>query len=298
MIASSIFRLELELTNTCNLECVLCSRQTYYNQSDFKIKKQVDFNKLLDYLDTLTNLQFVSLAGEYSEPTLYKDIFPLISYLNSRKIEIALFINTETHSDIFYKKIAIMFRDTKSKIILTICGSTQEMHEKYRVKSTLSKVIDRARMLNKLAPKNVIMTWIIFDYNLADYEANKSFTAEFDTRVFNSLPFAEYYKLEDQIQQGICLPKDVQKHYVLDSIPQGKCKSINNNFVYVDVDLNTYPCTIAKHNNFNFCDIQDTLRPECIECYSNNIKHLASNDIYTISESEDETSEEELRYES
>jgi hypothetical protein len=145
--------------------------------------------------------------------------------------------------------------------------------------------------MSKIAFENTIVTWVIFEYNYKDYLNNKNFLDKYEHHIFYTIPYNEYYNLG---YEDICLPKFIQKHYNLDNKPQGTCKSLKNKFIYVDVELNIYPCGIAKHNNFNFEDIENELRPECIECYSQNLKHLYNHDIFTVSESENEISEEEL----
>lgn len=296
MTASSIYRLEVELTNTCNLKCALCSRETIYTKEDFNVKKSMDFDALTGYLHTLENLKYVTLAGEYSEPTLYPELFELIVYLHKRKIEVSLFLNGETHNDSFYRKLSLMFKQTKSVMYFTIFGSTQEMHERYRVGSKLETVLRRAEMVNKIAPNNIVLTWVVFEYNKLDYEQNSELLNGFNYHVFNSLPFAERYSLEKQIHEGICMPDGLDKIYgALDkSDLKGECKSIRNNFGYLDVDLGLWPCSIAKRHKYDFNTIECGLKPECYECSVSNIKKLSDHNIYTVAESEDETSEHDL----
>jgi MoaA/NifB/PqqE/SkfB family radical SAM enzyme len=288
---NEIKRLEIELTNTCNLECVLCARQTIYSKDDFKIKKILDIDKFKDFIKKYPNLKYVTLAGEYSEPTLHPKLFQIIVYLHKKGMEISLFINAETHNNLYYKKLALLFKNTKSKIYLTVCGTTEELHQKYRVNSKLSNVLEKADIMSKIAFKNIIITWIIFEYNYKDYIQNKNFLDKYEHHIFYTIPYNEYYNLGFD---DISLPKFIQKHYKLDTEPKGTCKSLRNKFIYVDVDLNIYPCGIAKHNNFNFNDIEEKLRPECIECYSQNLEQLYNHNIFTVSESENEISEEEL----
>jgi len=290
----NIIRLEIELNNYCNLKCPLCIRNI---ETDINLElnnKKLDLDSLIEKLDKFPNLKYVTIAGPTSEPTLNKNLFEILEYLDNRSIETSLFINGNTHDDYYYKKLGFFCRLKKVKIYFTICGSTQELHSKYRINSDLSTIIKRANILNKIIKKKFILTWIIFEYNQKDYIQNKNKFNHFQMEIFYTIPMAEYYNLP---KNGINLPIDQRRiYYSLDKEFNKKstCKSIKNNFGYMDNDLNLWPCSIAKLNNFTFDDIQDELRPECFECFENNLKKLSDNKIHTISESEDNISEENL----
>jgi MoaA/NifB/PqqE/SkfB family radical SAM enzyme len=285
---SSISRLEIELTNTCNLSCALCARQTIYDKLP---KKEISFQKLKEFIKKLPNLKYVTLAGEYSEPTLYPELLNLIIFLHKRKIEISLFINAETKDMLFYKKLSFIFKGTNSKIFLSIFGSTEKLHQKYRGGS-LQRVLEVGNVIKKFSKNNLVLTWVLFEYNENDYLENKNKFSDFNLHVFNTLPYAERYNIQGDIR----LSKDLSEIYQnLDRNDlEGKCKSIQNNFGYLDVDMNIWPCSLAKHNNCSFDIIENGLKDFCYECSENNIKILNKNKIYTISESENEISEEDL----
>ena len=284
-------RIEIELTNTCNLNCELCARNIYYAKSDLKNHKTIDFNKLKDKLKSYKNLKYVTLTGEISEPTLYPQLFELITFLHKNKIEVSLFTNVETHDELYYKKLALLFKNTNSKIFLTIFGSNEKMHQKYRGGS-LKRVINIANIISKYSYDNLIMTWVLFEYNYKDYLENKDFLRKFQYNIFNTLPYAERYSIKGDIK----LPNNLDKIYLsLDKNDlKGSCKSINNNFCYLTVDLKEYPCSLAKHNDCSFNEIKQGLKPFCYECSNNNLRKLTENNIYTISESENEISEKDL----
>ena len=288
---SRVERVEIELTNTCNLDCVLCAR----NRVNISENLKIDLDNLKDKLNTFKNLKYVTLAGEISEPTLYPRLFELITFLHRKNIEISLFTNA-TKSNIYFRNLALLFKNTKSKIYLTIFGSNEDLHRRYR-KSSLRKVLEIADIIYNTSPKNLVMTWVLFQYNYQDYIENKDFLDKYnEVNVFNTLPYAERYGIDGDIR----LPNDLDKIYLsLDKNDlNGECKSIKNRFAYIDVNLNEYPCSLAKHHKCSFEDISENLQSFCYECSDNNIKILSDNKIYTISESENETSEKDLYIES
>ena len=133
-------RLEIGLTSTCNLECPLCMRQTHPKFQDSPIKFR-SLQEITQQLDEYISIKFVTIAGAISEPTLHPQLFDILKYLIDRGIEISLFLNGNTHNDMYYKKLGVIFRRAKGNIYFTICGSTQELHSRYRVNSSLKTVI-------------------------------------------------------------------------------------------------------------------------------------------------------------
>jgi len=271
-------RLELELTNTCNLKCPLCIRQTHPEHIS-KVKYR-ELDEIIKQLDTY-DLKYITLAGPTSEPTLYPYLFELLQYLINRNIEISLFINGDTHDDMYYRKLSLLFKQTKinSHIYITVCGSTQELHSKYRVGSNLENVLRRLDIINLFSKKGVL-NYIIFNYNEHD---NKSrFKKYKDSEYFYTLPVQEHFNLNTNIH----LPKHLQKEYSkinrLDT--NINCPADNYNFITIDSGGVISKCSLLK--NFG--------ESHCFECSFQNTKILNKNKIYKLAEPESDTSESEL----
>jgi len=280
-----IIRIELELTSTCNLECVLCSRETHpeFNESN-KFRPLLEITK---QLDTYKNLQYVTLAGPTSEPTLYPYLFDLIKYLILRDIEISLFINGDTHNELYYKKLGIIFQKAEGSIYFTICGSTQELHSKYRVNSNLSRVLFNLDIIDKYT-SSAVLTWIVFEYNEADFEKNyKQYSAKYCTEYFYTLPVAEHYNIK---KDGIHLPNKLSEVYNEinrndTDITDIKCPALSYKFTLISSSGESNPCNLYK--NFG--------TKHCFECSKKNSELLRRNKIYHLAEPEDEISEIDLR---
>jgi len=277
-----VIRIELELTSTCNLECVLCSRETH---SEFNgTNKFRPLVEITNQLDTYKNLKYITLAGPTSEPTLYPYLFDLIKYLISRDIEISLFINGDTHNELYYKKLGIIFQKAKGHIYFTICGSTQELHSKYRVNSKLSRVLCNLDIIDKYT-SSAILTWIVFEYNKIDFDNNYHlYQNKYDTEYFYTLPVAEHYNIK---KDGIHLPKEISAAY--NEIDRDdtdiKCPALSYKFTLISSSGESNPCNLYK--NFG--------EAHCFECSKKNSELLRRNKIYHLAEPEDETSEIDLR---
>ena len=188
-------------------------------------------------------------------------------------------------NDIYYKKLGILFRNSLSNIYLTICGSNNALHSKYRVGSNLENILSRYNIIKTFSNNRCVLTWIVFDYNYKDYIENKSKFKNYNLEVFNTLPINIAYNLN---KPSFNLPKNLDNIYTtLDTnIKPLKCLSDINQFRIIDFKGDIYPCSMYKNFGTQYC----------YECETNNYKILHSNGIFTLSESESESSEEEVRY--
>jgi len=286
---NDVIRLEVGLTSTCNLECPLCIRQTHPEFINSGIKYR-PAKEIIEQLDTYPNLEYVTIAGAVSEPTLHPELFDILRYLITRDVEISLFINGDTHNELYYKKLGSIFSQADGYIYFTICGSTQELHSKYRVNSTLSQVLSNLDIIDKYTNK-AILTWIVFNYNEQDWKDNYHKFSNYKTEFFNTLPVQEHFGLTDEQTNGIRLIDELHNlyHEKIDKtdFENISCPAINYKFELIDFEGGTSPCVLYKL----FGD------KHCFECSTKNAKILKDNKIFHIAEPEDEESEIEMRYE-
>jgi len=174
---------EMDLTGTCNLSCPLCSRN--YTHAQHMVYKNVrPLKEIINQLDTFPNLKRTFLAGQVSEPTLYPEFLDYLRYLKSRNIYIELFTNGSTRDEKFWKEVAEILDDA-DQIHFTICGSTQGLHEKYRVGSSLEKILKNAEAVRSVKPIDYCQ-FIRFIYNKDDEENVRKF------------PFTNYYLVDSE----------------------------------------------------------------------------------------------------
>ena len=94
------------------------------------------------------------LVGSMSEPTLYKDFIQLVQYLKSRKIKIEICTNGDTRNDDFWKQLGLSL-SMIDEVYFTICGSTQELHERYRKNTCLKNILHNASVLRAVKPIDI-----------------------------------------------------------------------------------------------------------------------------------------------
>lgn len=99
--------LRVSLTNTCNLACRYCVDPSAKNQDKNIHQKTLSteqYLKIIEVLHTVLKLETVRLTG--GEPTLYKELIPLIIGIRDRGIEKIKMTSNATQLDAFNLKKA------------------------------------------------------------------------------------------------------------------------------------------------------------------------------------------------
>lgn len=277
-----IVRIELELTSACNLSCPLCMRERMSIPTKMKYRNIQD---IIQQLDTYTNLKYVTIAGAISEPTTHPGLFDLIIYLKRRQIEISLYINGDTHTDGYYRQLGAAFNGNSGYIYFTICGSTQELHEKYRIGSKLDRVLNRLDIVNQFSGRRGMLTWIVFNYNEDDFNQHYlEYQQRYNTEFFYTLPVAEHFEQPITIHLPNKLHTQYNNNIDRMDIPT-TCPANENNFIQIDYTGSTHPCTL--HRLYG--------ESRCFECSTKNKQMLRRNQIFNVAEAESDTSELPLR---
>ena len=166
---SEIQEIDMDLTGVCNLSCPLCTRN--YQHANHLVEKNVrNIDTIIKQLDQYTGLKRFFVAGVVSEPTMYKDFIKFIEYLNSRDIYYEIFTNGNTRDAEWWTKLGSIV-PKKCMCAFTVCGSTQELHEKYRVGSNLQEILNHAAAFRKNGLGNDWIQHIRFEYNAEDRES-------------------------------------------------------------------------------------------------------------------------------
>ncbi len=282
---SEIEEIEMDLTGVCNLSCPLCTRN--YQHANHLVKKNVrSIKEIIDQLDQFTNLKRFFIAGAVSEPTMYKDFIPFLEYLNSRNIYYEIFTNGNTRNLAWWEKLGSIVPE-KCMCCFTVCGSTQELHEKYRVGSNLQQILNNAEAFRKNNKKNDWIQHIRFEYNAEDRESENM------KKIFSL--FSNVLKVETEgvrrinvynkeVEIGISPVKTRDKTIKLlfHNRPKPddgkkydiKCKSLEQKKVYINQWGKISACYVHAENEqdyfeneeFDYSDILSFKYPDCFAC--------------------------------
>ena len=263
---SEIEELELDFSGSCNLKCWICTRN--FKHSQHMVKNYMrPMKDIIAQLDTFTGLKRFFIAGTMSEPTIHPEFLDFIDYLNSRGIYFELFSNAGLHDDSWWMKLGEKV-PSNCKMVFTICGSTQELHEKYRVGSNLSDILRRASAFRSNGRHNDYVQHIMFEYNKADYECG-NMNKIFDQFSHVILVHSEGRRLfNDKIRtppDGVCPPKEIEAkiNYIFSKQPPLHshicidCKADKWKKMYIDQFGNLYPCYTYAENGHPPFDWKD-----------------------------------------
>lgn len=263
-----ILEIELDLTGTCNLDCPLCTRS--YKSAEHLLKyKERPLNEIVSQLDQYPNIKMCCMAGIISEPTLYKDFFGIVKYFVSRNIALEIYTNASIHPPEWWAELAKLL-SPKDRVFFTVCGSTQELHEKYRVNSSLEKVLENHAAFKKACPHKIdVIQHIRFEYNKEDFEtpAMKEIISRFSHDAsIDSLPYNERFGFLPEKETDIKQIGELARHYKLISdfakkryeenqtgktVCQMRCKSLETRFIAIDQFGEIFPCFLYRIYNTN-----------------------------------------------
>jgi len=269
---------ELDLTGTCNLSCPLCTRN-YAHAQDLVYKDQRPLKEITDQLDTFPNFKRTFLAGQISEPTLYKDFLDYLRYLKSRDIYIELYTNGSTKTPSFWKQVAEIL-EPSDQIHFTICGSTQELHSRYRVGSNLMMLMENVEAYQSVGKNNDYCQFIKFEYNKDDEENVQKFKFTNHYTVNTEGVRSKNEKMVEPLE-GV-KPEEIRDRtikWLFDNRPTGnceiQCKSIEDKKIYINQSGRISACYVhyeheSHHlftgDEFDYTSILDFEFPDCFLC--------------------------------
>ena len=299
---TDILEVELELTGTCNLDCPLCTR-SYVNGQHLVKKNERSAKEIIAQLDEYPNLRMCCLAGIVSEPVLHTEFLVIIDYLVSRDIAIELYSNASLRTSGWWATLAQKL-SPRDKVFFTICGSTQEIHEKYRVGSSLEKILKNHEAFKASCPYDIdYIQHIRFEYNKDDFESNemKKIIERFSHEAnIDSLPYNERFGIIKEKNNNIRMLEGLAKTYrtISDNAKrkyeeskkkkggcQMLCKSLEERFVAIDQYGKLSPCFLyriynkEKEFSLNYNEINQFTYNFCYECEAVTTELLEANGL-------------------
>jgi MoaA/NifB/PqqE/SkfB family radical SAM enzyme len=164
---NSVRSIELGITNKCTLRCPHCLSLVYKKPEQEPI--HLELSALLNFLDKLPSLETVLIEGSYSDQLMYPQLLDVIFYCKNRKLKIRFCTHGSARNETWWKKLAELLNENDI-VRFAIDGSTQELHEKYRVNSKLEKVLHNHSILKKNSKVKTSLQHIVFEYNKHDTE--------------------------------------------------------------------------------------------------------------------------------
>ena len=285
---SDIVDIEIELVGSCNLRCPLCASVVFPDKVGYtNIRSVSEWNS---QLDRYSGLKSVCISGICSEPTLYPDIVKLIDYFVGRGVTIELFTNASTHDKKWWNSLG-KHLTINDMVIFTVCGSTNDIHGKYRVGQTLDQVIENSDAFREGNPnKNDCIQHILFEYNSDDFSKNmKPLINRFSkSLLLKTPPYAERFKVKNG--DGINMPPGLERKYLATVVEADRrrrsgnfkilCRSKKLKYLSIDQYGNEYPCFLyrlfsgKKFDKSDFSEIESFKYEFCYDCEERTSKML------------------------
>lgn len=234
----------------CNASCPLCFR----NHKDFPEKYSKPFARstsdILNQLVQFKNLKKVELIGQLSEPTTHPSFIVIARELKMLGKKLKICTNGDLYGDDFWELLGQTL-DDQDEVWFTLCGSTEEMHAKYRVGTSLKRVLVHAQALRSARSIDGARA-LKFQYNQEDLESSQfaGILSQFSRVewIASSIPdpaidFKQKFQSHD-----FCPPRDLLNSYhQLDAfsriaVPLVDCQSIDEHQIQIDPFGDIYPC--------------------------------------------------------
>lgn len=260
---------EIDLTGVCNLRCDRCSRNYLHSQHLKKMNIR-PLQEIKDQLDQFKNLKKCMLAGQVSEPTLYPEFLDFLHYLKRRSIQVQLFTNASILDAKLFDSIGKILSNDDF-CMFTICGTTQKLHETYRIGSKLENILKNAEALRNRKPIDILQ-YIRFTYNLDDWKSNKWKSLGFTKAIWVESEGDRWYN--NTLRPRFTKPvKDALYKKIFDSLRNDsnleiKCKCLDWHKIYIDQFGNLGLCysLVEYHpNEFNNLNVSEILAKQ-YEC--------------------------------
>ena len=137
----------IDLSTYCNAACPQCHRTnpTSLEKADWLelIQWDIDEFKKAFPKHILNSILMFEICGTWGDPCMNKDIFEICEYIikNSKFTKITLSTNGSMRDEEWWWYLGTMCRD-RLNVIFTVDGINQQMHEKYRQKTDLNKILN------------------------------------------------------------------------------------------------------------------------------------------------------------
>jgi len=156
VLKSMPYNIIIEPTNSCNLQCPLCSTGVGAQTRKKGILELENFKKLVDQLkDTVLQLSLQN----WGEPTLVKDLPKMIKYASENGIYTRLSTNFSVkYNDQFFKEL---ITSGLGILVIDIDGTDQMTYEKYRRNGNLELVLENTKKAVKIKKENSLKFPII-----------------------------------------------------------------------------------------------------------------------------------------
>ena len=158
----------IDLSTYCNAACPQCHRTDPcgLGKIDWLDLIQWDLNTFKKAYPphVMENIKNFELCGTWGDPCMNKDIFKICEYIiKESRARISMSTNGSMRESEWWWDLGVMCKD-RLLVLFTVDGINQEMHEKYRRKTDLNKILEHMETVTMAGAKAQGFT-VVFKHN-------------------------------------------------------------------------------------------------------------------------------------
>lgn len=234
-------RLVLELTNACNLNCIMCGR----DEVEFKLTT-FDINILKKLEPILNKVEEVTLFG-WGEPTLHPQFIEILKYLNDFPVR-KYFVTNGMRLD----KIKDALFDCKADIMaVSLDGAVAKTNNRIRVNSDFDFIVNQLKDIVRIKKEkdltypyiNSVMT--LMDSNISELPSMVQLASDIGLEEVKGV-FLTVFS-DNLISESLYNKQDKVKKYFDEAIELGEKLNIKIKLPYMQGE------DVSKDNNHKDC---------------------------------------------
>lgn len=236
----------IEHTSRCNLKCPQCARVINGKVNPMLTMKDMDLSyyKWLFPKSFCDQLDHIFFCGNYGDPIASYTFMDCVQYLSENNVRLTIYTNGSLRSEQYWKELASILGQS-GKVIFSIDGLSDTNHI-YRINSNFGKVIGNASAFIQ-AGGFARWDYLVFDYNHHQVEEARSFAKDLGFKIFNEkktkrfIDNTNYKTNKGKGQFGSIVERYGSWESYIDQT-RITCIYKTNKILYIDFDLNVWPC--------------------------------------------------------
>ena len=162
-------KLFIDITTKCNVGCPMCHRTNPNGCGTADWLPDIDWSleqfKQAYPENVCKATREFNICGTWGDPIVNKDLLEIVRYIRTSNNDAKIIINTNgsLRNEEFWWELGKIGGKNLS-VVFAVEGLNQEMHERYRQKSFLKKILNNMDVLNN-TPATIITQTIAFKHN-------------------------------------------------------------------------------------------------------------------------------------
>jgi len=162
-------KLFLDISTYCNAGCPQCHRTDVYGLGKAKDLPLVQWSleefKTAFPEEECLNVSYWDICGTWGDPLMNKDIIKIVNYITQNsKGKININTNGSMRDEDFFWELG-MHGKKQLQVIFAVDGIDQEMHQHYRRKTELSKVLNHMKVIGNETLSQAKSQTVLFKHN-------------------------------------------------------------------------------------------------------------------------------------